>query len=118
VSAGRLLTRVERLAGRLTPQGQIVVLPQYRCQSDGVLDALAVQALAGFSGLATCSSSWNGRRPALEALIPMRTRRSASTHGTTSGCGSHAWDVRLAIAPPSRPTIIENGTDPGNFDVV
>jgi hypothetical protein len=45
MSAGRLLTRVERLAGQLTPPGQIVVLHPYRCQSDQVLDALAVQAL-------------------------------------------------------------------------
>jgi hypothetical protein len=41
----RILTRVDRLAGQLTPQGQIVTLYQYRCQSEQVLDALAVQAL-------------------------------------------------------------------------
>jgi hypothetical protein len=45
MSAGRLLTRVERLAGQLSPQGQIVVLHPHRCQSEPVLEARAVQAL-------------------------------------------------------------------------
>jgi hypothetical protein len=41
----RILTRVERLAGQLTPTGQIVVLHPHRCQSESGLDTLAVQAL-------------------------------------------------------------------------
>jgi hypothetical protein len=45
MSAGRLLTRVERLAGQLTPTGQIIILHRHWCQSEQVLDALAVQAL-------------------------------------------------------------------------
>jgi hypothetical protein len=45
VSAERLLTRVERLAGQLTPPGQIIILHRHWCQSEQVLDALAVQAL-------------------------------------------------------------------------
>jgi hypothetical protein len=45
MSAGRLLTRVERLAGQLTPMGEVVTLHQHRCQSEPVLEALAVRAL-------------------------------------------------------------------------
>jgi hypothetical protein len=41
----RILTRVERLAGQLTPPGQIVVLHQYRCQSELMLEDQALRAL-------------------------------------------------------------------------
>jgi hypothetical protein len=45
MSVGRLLTRVERLAGQLTPQGQIIILHRHWCQLEPVLEARAVQAL-------------------------------------------------------------------------